>query len=64
VNPVIAVFLGWAFAHEPIGGRTVLAAAIILGGVAIITATQSASSPHTDEHPLPVRPDQATRSAA
>jgi drug/metabolite transporter (DMT)-like permease len=37
VNPVVAVFLGWLVAHEPVTSRTVLAAAVILAGVAIIT---------------------------
>ena len=37
VNPVVAVFLGWALASEPVSARTLLAAAIILSGVAIIT---------------------------
>lgn len=37
VNPVVAVFLGWALASEPVTARTGLAAAVILGGVAIIT---------------------------
>ena len=37
VNPVVAVFLGWALASEPVTARTVLAAAVILSGVAIIT---------------------------
>ncbi len=40
VNPVVAVFLGWAFANEPVTSRTVLAAAVILAGVAIITAAR------------------------
>src|SRR5436190_5335964 len=52
VNPVVAVVLGWAIAHEPIGARTIGAAAIILAGVAIITSTQG-SAPHTGEHPVP-----------
>lgn len=43
VNPIIAVVLGWAFANEPIGLRTVAAAAIILAGVALITLKQSAA---------------------
>ena len=64
VNPIIAVFLGWLVAGEPIGSRTVVAAAIILAGVAIITVTQGAAAHTTDEHPLPVRPDQHARSAA
>ena len=55
VNPVVAVVLGWAIAHEPIGARTVLAATIILAGVAIITSTQS-SAAHTGEHPVPGEP--------
>jgi len=37
VNPIVAVFLGWAFAGEPITARTLFAAAVILAGVAIIT---------------------------
>ncbi|HEY0709492.1 MAG TPA: EamA family transporter [Polyangia bacterium] len=37
VNPGIAVFLGWAIGHEPLSGRLLLGAAIILGAVAIIT---------------------------
>ncbi|MFI5229326.1 MAG: EamA family transporter [Gemmatimonadales bacterium] len=37
VNPLVAVFLGWAIAGEPVTARTLLAAAIILAGVAMIT---------------------------
>lgn len=37
VNPLVAVILGWAVAGEQVTSRTVLAAAIILGGVALIT---------------------------
>lgn len=50
VNPVIAVLLGWAFAGEPIGARTVVAAAIILAGVAIITTMQTRAAHTTGEH--------------
>lgn len=64
VNPVIAVLLGWAFAGEPIGVRTLVAAAIILAGVAIITTTQPASGPTTGEHPVPREPRRQERSAA
>jgi drug/metabolite transporter (DMT)-like permease len=42
VNPVVAVLLGWAFANEPINARTLVAAAVILAGVAIITITRDA----------------------
>jgi len=38
VNPVIAVFLGWAIAGEPVSARTLLATAIIIAAVVIITA--------------------------
>ena len=37
VNPIVAVILGWAVAGERVTSRTVVAAAIILGGVALIT---------------------------
>ena len=41
VNPVVAVFLGWLIAHEPVTTRTVIGAAIIIAAVAIITTMQS-----------------------
>ncbi len=45
VNPVIAVFLGWALGNEPLTARIVVSAAIILGSVAVITqGTQSTQS--------------------
>lgn len=37
VNPVVAVLLGWAFAGEPITARTLLAAAVIVAAVMLIT---------------------------
>lgn len=37
VNPVVAVALGWSLADEPVTARTLVAAAVILGSVAIIT---------------------------
>jgi drug/metabolite transporter (DMT)-like permease len=43
VNPVVAVFLGWAIAHEPVTMRTIVAAAVILAGVAIITVARDGS---------------------
>ncbi len=45
VNPVVAVFLGWAFAGEPLTIRTVVAAAIIIAAVALITTARSSSPP-------------------
>jgi drug/metabolite transporter (DMT)-like permease len=41
VNPLVAVFLGWAIAGEPITMRTLIAAAVILAGVAMITLGQT-----------------------
>ena len=41
VNPIVAVFLGWLLLREPVSSRTFLAAAVIVGAVAIIT-TQKA----------------------
>jgi drug/metabolite transporter (DMT)-like permease len=40
VNPVVAVVLGWLFAGEPLTGKTLGAAAVILTGVALITSAQ------------------------
>ena len=37
VNPVVAMFLGWAILGEPMNLRIFLAAAVIIGAVAIIT---------------------------
>jgi drug/metabolite transporter (DMT)-like permease len=41
VNPVVAIFLGWAFAGEPVSARTLLAAAVIVLAVAIITTSSA-----------------------
>jgi drug/metabolite transporter (DMT)-like permease len=41
VNPVVAVLLGWAIAHEPVTPRMMAGAAIILGAVAVITKARS-----------------------
>ena len=38
VNPVIALFLGWALGGETLTGRMLLAAAIIVSGVIVITS--------------------------
>ena len=43
VNPVVAVFLGWALAGEALSLRTAIAAAIIIGAVALITTSRSSS---------------------
>lgn len=45
VNPVVAVFLGWAFAGEPITRTTLIAAAVILTGVVLISTAQGKGHP-------------------
>jgi drug/metabolite transporter (DMT)-like permease len=49
VNPVVAVLLGWAIAHEPVGPRTVVAAATIVGAVALITLAAGKTAPATGD---------------
>jgi drug/metabolite transporter (DMT)-like permease len=49
VNPVIAVFLGWAFAGELVTARMLAAAAVIVGGVATITVARAAELPTVAE---------------
>jgi drug/metabolite transporter (DMT)-like permease len=48
VNPVIAVFLGWAIGGEELTPRILWAAAVIVLGVVIITMRKLA--PATIEH--------------
>jgi drug/metabolite transporter (DMT)-like permease len=38
INPVIALFLGWALVDERLNARTLLASAVILGAVIAVTA--------------------------
>jgi drug/metabolite transporter (DMT)-like permease len=44
VNPVIALFLGWWLADEPVGFRSMLAAAIIVGSVVVIVSESRSAS--------------------
>ncbi len=41
VNPIVAVFLGWAILGEPLTPRIAVAGAVIVGAVAIITVQKS-----------------------
>jgi drug/metabolite transporter (DMT)-like permease len=41
VNPVVAVLLGWLILGEPVTGKTLAAAAVIIAGVVLITTAQS-----------------------
>jgi drug/metabolite transporter (DMT)-like permease len=45
VNPLVAVLLGWAIAGETVTARSLAAAAIILGGVAMISLSQNGATP-------------------
>jgi drug/metabolite transporter (DMT)-like permease len=59
VNPVVAVFLGWALAGEPVTAGTLAGAAVILSGVALITSSQvkpKATSPPDPLSHLPPTP--------
>ena len=44
VNPVVAVFLGWALASEPLTPLTLVAAAVIVAAVALIVMQQARSN--------------------
>jgi drug/metabolite transporter (DMT)-like permease len=44
VNPVVACFLGWWLGGETVKGRMLLAAAVIVGAVALITLSAAAPS--------------------
>jgi drug/metabolite transporter (DMT)-like permease len=57
VNPVVAVFLGWLIAHEPLTRRMLVAAAVIVGSVVLITTFGGEHTPvasvHDSECPTP-----------
>ena len=58
VNPVVALFLGWAIASEPITLRTFVASAIVIVAVVIIVTARGRESRATADR----RP--ATRAAS
>lgn len=45
VNPVVALFLGWLLNNEPLGANTILAAAVILAAVLLISLDRLRSAP-------------------
>ena len=63
VNPVVAVFLGWAILHERVTGLTIVSAVLIVGAVALIVMAQGvkkrveAGAPGAA--PAPPGPEQA-----
>jgi len=53
VNPVVAVLLGWLLADEPLTPRTVVAAAIIIGSVVLVTSVRAQSDAPRAPSPAP-----------
>jgi drug/metabolite transporter (DMT)-like permease len=60
VNPVVAVFLGWALNGEQVTPITLIASAIIVAGVAIITYFNTRPGPKREPPPAPA-PERVTR---
>jgi drug/metabolite transporter (DMT)-like permease len=56
VNPVIAVFLGWALGGETLTGQMIAAAAVIVLGVVIITTRRTAAIPEPIQATAPLSP--------
>lgn len=59
VNPVVALFLGWALADEPLTFRSVVAGAIIVGSVVVITTGSSRPGEVRGAGRTPVQPPRA-----
>jgi drug/metabolite transporter (DMT)-like permease len=53
VNPIVAVFLGWAFANETVTWVTGVSAAIIIAAVALITAARGRVAKPAQSEALP-----------
>ncbi len=49
VNPTVALFLGWALADEPLAPRALVAAAVIVGSVVLITTGRRSVPPSPPE---------------
>jgi drug/metabolite transporter (DMT)-like permease len=60
VNPIVAVLLGWAIADEPVSARMIVASAIIVGAVALVTLGQ-ARKPAPAAAPTAARPPEPRR---
>jgi hypothetical protein len=63
VNPVVAVFLGWALVSEPVTPGMLLGAAVILGGVALITTASSGGAARRRERGEQLRLELAAAGA-
>jgi drug/metabolite transporter (DMT)-like permease len=60
VNPVVAVFLGWALVGEQVTPLTILATAVIATSVAVITIVQTRTTVPAQAEPM-ADPDRAGR---
>ena len=59
VNPVVAVFLGWALAGESLTPRMLVAALVIVSGVALITLSrQPGAAPGSSPSTAAIRPEE------
>ncbi|HET6979134.1 MAG TPA: EamA family transporter [Pyrinomonadaceae bacterium] len=56
VNPVVAVFLGWLIANEPITTRMLLGAVVIIGSVVLITTFSHEPEPAIHDSKCPTPP--------
>jgi drug/metabolite transporter (DMT)-like permease len=56
INPVVAVFLGWAFVGETITARTMVATAVIVGAVALITMQKARATDAAKVAPSGAKP--------
>lgn len=61
VNPMVAIFLGWAFAGETVTLRSLLAAIIIVASVVLIITGREVTRPRI--RPAPATPPSGTRVA-
>jgi len=57
VNPVVALFLGWLLASEPITLRTILAAAVILAAVLVVITAPHREAPRVAVDVVPEAAD-------
>ncbi len=62
VNPIVAVFLGWAILGEAVTARTLLAGAVIVTAVALIVSARPAPKPA--EGPMAAEADEEQRVSA
>jgi drug/metabolite transporter (DMT)-like permease len=51
VNPVVAVFLGWLIAHEPIDRYILMGSAIVVASVVLVTSAKIKTKTVAEEMP-------------